>query len=61
MDTIQNTFRPVPRDLRIEYDDEMISLLVEAGSKVALLNGIAERIPTVQSIANLLVKKEALA
>ena len=48
---------PVPP---IELDAEGLSLLIEANKKLALLDGIAHRIPNVDQFISMYVRKEAL-
>lgn len=54
---VPNTLPPIPP---IEMSDEMVSLLVKANSRLAVLEGIATRIPNVGLFVSMYVRKEAL-
>ncbi|MBO7394398.1 MAG: Fic family protein [Abditibacteriota bacterium] len=51
---------PLPPKPDIEIDDEARELLVDAHSSLALLNGLAERIPNMDLFISMYVRKEAL-
>lgn len=51
---------PLPPKPDIEIDDETRALLVDAHSDLALLNGLAERIPNMDLFISMYVRKEAL-
>jgi len=52
--------KPLPPEPPIEIDDETLNLIVNANKQLALLNGIAERIPNVNLFISMYVRKEAL-
>jgi len=52
--------KPLPPEPPIEIDDETLNLIVNANKRLALLNGIAERIPNVNLFISMYVRKEAL-
>lgn len=52
--------QPLPPDPNIEIDDEMQKLLIDAHSKLALLNGLSDRIPNKDLFISMYVRKEAL-
>lgn len=51
---------PLPPSPPIELDAEGQALLIEANKKLALLDGIADRIPNVDQFISMYVRKEAL-
>ena len=51
---------PLPPDPGIEMDAEMQQLLIDAHKKLALLNGLSERIPDKDLFLSMYVRKEAL-
>lgn len=51
---------PLPPDPGIEIDDELQRLLIDAHSGLALLNGLANRIPNRDLFISMYVRKEAL-
>lgn len=51
---------PLPPNPVIELDSEMIDLLVNANKQIALLEGLATRIPNVNLFVSMYVRKEAL-
>lgn len=51
---------PLPPNPSIELDSETIELLVKANKQLALLEGIAARIPNVNLFVSMYVRKEAL-
>ncbi|MDR1167941.1 MAG: Fic family protein [Heliobacteriaceae bacterium] len=51
---------PLPPNPTIELNNDAIELLVKAGQQVALLEGIAQRIPNVNLFVSMYVRKEAL-
>jgi Fic family protein len=52
--------KPLPPKPKLEIDDEMLNLLVNANRQLTLLNGLAERIPNVNLFISMYVRKEAL-
>lgn len=52
-----NPLPPVPK---IEKDNEMEQLLIEANKKVALLEGLSSRIPNTDLFVSMYIRKEAL-
>jgi Fic family protein len=44
----------------LQLDDEALALLVEAHRNIALLDGLADRIPSVKLLVSMYVRKEAL-
>ena len=52
--------QPLPPDPNIEIDAEMRLLLIDAHKKLALLNGLADRIPSRDLFISMYVRKEAL-
>jgi len=52
--------KPLPPEPKIETDGEMLNLIVNANRQLAILNGIAERIPNVNLFISMYVRKEAL-
>ena len=52
--------KPLPPKPKLETDGEMLNLLVNANRQIALLNGLAERIPNVNLFISMYVRKEAL-
>ena len=51
---------PLPPDPGIEIDTEMQQLLIDAHKKLALLNGLSDRIPNKDLFISMYVRKEAL-
>ena len=51
---------PLPPDPAIELDGELVGLLVKANKQIALLEGLATRIPNVNLFVSMYVRKEAL-
>lgn len=51
---------PLPPDPPIRLDAEMVELLVKASGQLALLEGLAARIPNVALFVSMYVRKEAL-
>ncbi len=51
---------PLPPNPPVELDNEMVELLVKANKQLALLTGIAARIPNVNLFISMYVRKEAL-
>ena len=51
---------PLPPDPKIETDAEMQQLLIDAHKKLALLNGLSDRIPNKELFISMYVRKEAL-
>lgn len=51
---------PLPPNPQINIDDEMTQLLISAHSQLALLDGLATRIPNMQLFVSMYVRKEAL-
>ena len=51
---------PLPPDPPIELTEDMVSLLVKANSRLAVLESIAARIPNVELFVSMYVRKEAL-
>lgn len=51
---------PLPPDPPVELDAEAISLLVAANKQLAVLESIAKRIPNVNLLVSMYVRKEAL-
>ena len=51
---------PLPPDPPIELDEAMVNTLVRANKQLALLDGIASRIPSVDLFISMYVRKEAL-
>ncbi|MCL1791666.1 MAG: Fic family protein [Peptococcaceae bacterium] len=51
---------PLPPNPPIELDSETVELLVKANKQLALLEGIAARIPNVNLFVSMYVRKEAL-
>jgi len=54
------TPKPLPPVPPIELDNEAVELLVKANKQLALLEGIAARIPNVNLFVSMYVRKEAL-
>ena len=54
------SFLPAALPPKIEMDEEMISLLVEANKQVYALESIAEHIPSMRLFTSMYVRKEAL-
>lgn len=52
--------QPLPPDPNIVIDAEMQKLLIDAYKKLALLNGLSERIPNKDLFISMYVRKEAL-
>jgi Fic family protein len=52
--------KPLPPEPKIETDNEILNLIVKASKQLALLNGMAERIPNVNLFISMYVRKEAL-
>ena len=52
--------QPLPPDPNIEIDAEMRQLLIDAHKKLALLNGLSDRIPNKDLFISMYVRKEAL-
>lgn len=52
--------QPLPPEPNIEIDTEMQQLLVDAHRKLALLNGLSDRIPNKDLFISMYVRKEAL-
>ena len=52
--------QPLPPEPDIEIDNEMRELLINAHRKLALLNGLSERIPNKDLFISMYVRKEAL-
>ena len=52
--------QPLPPDPNIEIDAEMQQLLIDAHKKLALLNGLSDRIPNKDLFISMYVRKEAL-
>lgn len=53
--------KPLPPDPNIEIDADMQQLLIDAHKKLALLNGLSDRIPNKDLLISMYVRKEALA
>ncbi len=51
---------PLPPKPPVQLDDEAVELLVKANKQLALLDGIAARIPSVHLFVSMYVRKEAL-
>lgn len=51
---------PLPPTPPIEVNEEMVELLIKANSQVAVLEGVATRIPNVALFISMYVRKEAL-
>ena len=51
---------PLPPEPPVEIDEEMRQLLIEAHKKLALLNGLSDRIPNKDLFISMYVRKEAL-
>ena len=51
---------PLPPNPPLELDGETIDLLVDANKQIALLEGLASRIPSVRLFVSMYVRKEAL-
>ena len=51
---------PLPPKPKIEIDTEMQQLLIDAHKKLALLNGLSDRIPNKDLFISMYVRKEAL-
>jgi Fic family protein len=51
---------PLPPHPPIEWDEAMVEILVNANKQLALLDGIASRIPSVNLFLSMYVRKEAL-
>ena len=51
---------PLPPEPNIEIDTEMQQLLIDAHKKLALLNGLSDRIPNKDLFISMYVRKEAL-
>ncbi|MDR1979105.1 MAG: Fic family protein [Synergistaceae bacterium] len=51
---------PLPPNPPLELDDETVRLLVKANKQLALLEGLAARIPNVNLFVSMYVRKEAL-
>ena len=51
---------PLPPEPEIEIDTEMQQLLIDAHKKLALLNGLSDRIPNKDLFISMYVRKEAL-
>jgi len=51
---------PLPPNPPIEFDNEIVNLLVKANQQLGLLEGIAARIPNVNLFVSMYVRKEAL-
>jgi len=51
---------PLPPNPPIEFDNEIVNLLVKANQQLCLLEGIAARIPNVNLFVSMYVRKEAL-
>ncbi|GHS95562.1 hypothetical protein AGMMS50276_11680 [Synergistales bacterium] len=51
---------PLPPNPPLEQDGDMVELLVKASKQIALLEGIASRIPSVNLFISMYVRKEAL-
>ena len=51
---------PLPPDPPIELDAEMLSLLIAANKKMALLDGLSSRIPNINMFISMYIRKEAL-
>ena len=52
--------QPLPPQPNIEIDIEMQQLLIDAHKKLALLNGLSDRIPNKDLLISMYVRKEAL-
>ena len=52
--------QPLPPQPNIEIDTEMQQLLIDAHKKLALLNGVSDRIPNKDLFISMYVRKEAL-
>ncbi len=52
--------QPLPPNPNIEVDAEMRQLLIDAHKKLALLNGLSDRIPNKDLFISMYVRKEAL-
>ncbi|MBQ2061751.1 MAG: Fic family protein [Oscillospiraceae bacterium] len=52
--------QPLPPNPNIEVDAEMQQLLIDAHKKLALLNGLSDRIPNKDLFISMYVRKEAL-
>ena len=61
-DTAYSSFypSPLPPEPNIEIDTEMQQLLIDAHKKLALLNGLSDRIPNKDLFISMYVRKEAL-
>ena len=61
-DTAYNSFypSPLPPQPNIEIDTELQQLLIDAHKKLALLNGLSDRIPNKDLFISMYVRKEAL-
>ena len=61
-DTAYSSFypSPLPPEPNIEIDTEMRQLLIDAHKKLALLNGLSDRIPNKDLFISMYVRKEAL-
>lgn len=51
---------PLPPKPAVDYDQEMVHLLVAANREISILEGIASRIPSVNLFVSMYVRKEAL-
>ena len=51
---------PLPPDPPIELTEDIVSLLVKANSRLAVLESVATRIPNVELFVSMYVRKEAL-
>ena len=52
--------QPLPPKPNIEIDEEMRELLIDAHKKLALLDGLSDRIPNKDLFISMYVRKEAL-
>ena len=51
---------PLPSSPALELDSEMVRLLVMANKQIALLEGLATRIPSIHLFVSMYIRKEAL-
>ena len=51
---------PLPPIPPIQLDEDSLTKLIDANKKIALLNGLASRIPNMDSFISIYVRKEAL-
>ena len=51
---------PLPPDPPVEFDEDMVSMLVKANRSIAALDSISIRIPDMDLFVSMYVRKEAL-